>query len=161
MDENARYKEDSDLVRQTKGSFHIVYSYMDEMKKLGLYENATIIITGDHGKSQDITPLDYASCIGFFVKPKGKADTALVQSNAPVSHENLLPTILKSEGLDYTPYGVSAFDVPQDSDLVRHFYYRWDLPTGQHVLEHFEIRGNARDFENWLKIEEIPIQYLP
>ncbi|MCL1851881.1 MAG: hypothetical protein FWF88_02480 [Peptococcaceae bacterium] len=160
MDENAQYTGNSDLVAQTKGSFHILFTYMDEMKKLGLYKDATIVITGDHGKSQDITPLDYASCVGFFVKPRGSAGTPLTQSSAPVSHENLLPTILQSEGLDHASYGVSAFDVPEDADVIRHFYYHLYQSSGN-VLEHFEIRGNARDFGNWRKVEELPVLYLP
>jgi hypothetical protein len=162
IDENAQPTTDSNIVAQTKGCFHIVFRYLDELKKRGLYQDATIIITGDHGKSMDIDPMDFASTIGFFVKPKGSADKPLVQNNAPVSHDNFIPTILKSEGLEYQSYGISAFDVPEDSDVVRHFYYwvsNWN--SGTHVLEHFEIKGNARDFGNWRKIRETPVLYWP
>jgi len=145
-------------VRQTKGCFHILYEYMDKMKALGLYRDATIVITADHGKSWDFYRLDAPSTIGFFVKPRGAADTPLTQSRAPVSHKNLLPTILKSEGLDYAPFGVSAFDVPEDADVTRRFYHRYDVWEGDTFIEHrvevFDIQGSARDFGNWRKVDD-------
>ena len=156
MDENAQRVAESDAVSQTKGAFKFLYEYMDEMKRLELYKDATIIIMADHGISEHINRLDQASTIGFFVKPKGNEGTPLVQNNAPVSHENFIPTILKSEGFDNTQYGISAFDINPDLDVVRNFYYRYDDPqTKKSSLEHFEIRGNAKDFSNWRKVEDI------
>ena len=56
---------------QMKACFKIVYDFLDQMKALGVYEDSTIIILGDHGKSMDKTNLDYAVRTGLFVKPKG------------------------------------------------------------------------------------------
>jgi len=158
MDELAQRSDDTGLVRQTKGCFHILYEYMDRMKALGLYKDATIVITADHGKARDFYQLDAPSAIGFFVKPRGAEGTPPARNHAPVSHENLLPTILKSEGLDYAPFGVSAFDVPEGSDVVRRFYHRYDVWEGDTFIEHrvevFEIQGHAGDFSNWRKIDD-------
>jgi len=41
--------------------FHIVYEYLDQLKQLGMYENSTIIIFGDHGaRKNDTKPLEHA-----------------------------------------------------------------------------------------------------
>jgi len=144
MDENAVYVGSSDLVSQLKGSFNILYHYMDEMKRLGVYEDATIIITGDHGWG--------SNNMGFFVKPRGSAGTPLASNNAPVSHANLLATILKSEGLEYSQFGVSVFDVEQDTDGER-FVVRY-CETGREVL-FYKIIGDARDRGNLILLDSL------
>jgi len=47
----------SSAIIQTKGCFHIVYEYLDQLKQLGMYENSTIIIFGDHGARKNDTNL--------------------------------------------------------------------------------------------------------
>ena len=144
MDENSVHVGSSDLVSQLKGSFNILYHYMDEMKRLGVYEDATIIITGDHGWG--------SNNMGFFVKPRGSADTPLVSNNAPVSHANLLATILKSEGFEYSQFGVSVFDVEQDTDGER-FVVRY-CETGGEVM-FYKIIGDARNLDNMILLESL------
>jgi hypothetical protein len=142
MDENGIYIGESDLVNQTKGCFNILYRYMDEMKRLGVYENATIIIIADHSRE--------SLNIGFFVKPRGSASTPLVQNNAPVSTANLLPTILHSEGFEYSSFGVSAFDVEQDTDGVR-LAMRYSASGNE--VEIYHIIGDARDGNNVILVD--------
>ncbi|MCL2817521.1 MAG: sulfatase-like hydrolase/transferase, partial [Clostridiales bacterium] len=163
MDENSlRAKTRTDVVRQTKGAFNIVFEYIDKMKELGLYENATIIITADHGAPVDDGHLAHTPTIGLFIKPSGSEGTPLKQNNAQVSLENLLPAILQSEGLDHTPFGISAFDVPEDAEIVRPFYNLVNpskTKGSKHVVEYFEIRGHSRQIENWHKISEAKALY--
>ena len=39
----------SDVFKQSQGAIKIVNTYIEELKRLGVYENSTIIVTADHG----------------------------------------------------------------------------------------------------------------
>lgn len=66
----------TDVVSQTKGSFQILYNMFDRMKQLGIYKDAAIIITADHGDPvYDSKPLQKATRIGLFYKPPGAENT--------------------------------------------------------------------------------------
>jgi hypothetical protein len=148
------------ITQQTKGCFEITYEFIRQMKALGIYDDATIIITGDHGKSEDVHNLSMYKTTGLFVKPSRSVGTPLAHSDAPVSHENFRATIIKSAGLDSGAYGEAYFDVPEDAEIKRKFYYRINAKDNQPgVLEVFEIIGDARDFNNWHKIDEVVILY--
>lgn len=135
MDESGLAVAESNLVAQTKGCFSILYNYMDEMKRLGVYEDSTIIILGDHGWG------DFH--IGFFAKPKGSAGTPLIQNSAPVSiSDHFLATILKSEGLEYDAFGTSVFDIEENTTGER-YVVRY-AQTGD-TVEFFKVTGHIRD----------------
>ncbi len=144
--------------RQTMGCFEILYAYMDQMKALGIYKDATILITGDHGKSENHWPLTTAKTTAMFVKPAGSEGTPLVTSDAPITHANFSPTIRDAAGLP--PMGTPIQDVPVDAQVRRDFYYRVDeADSPRKYLEHFVIDGDARNFGNWHKQEELPVEY--
>jgi len=149
MDENANESDNTDANRQTMGCFKILYEYLDEMKNLGIYKDSTVIITADHGRAHKRGGKEVMN-IGMFIKPKGSAALELKKSDAPVSIANLMPAVLQSEGLDYSNFGMPAFDVPMDT--VRYGYYFSDY--NHKLLEYFEIRGKASDLSNWHKIKE-------
>ncbi len=98
-----RVEASKDLnIEQYMGSMQIVYNYIDELKKLGLYENSTIIITADHGdnfESEDVLP-EKVNVI-MFVKPKGKSSEPLAYSNAYASQSDLLPTLAGEVGISF------------------------------------------------------------
>ncbi len=149
---------ESDEYTQTRGCFHILREYFNQMKALGLYDDATIIITGDHGETDTYTPLDTYKTTAFFYKPKGSAGVPMDYSDAPVSHANLQATLIQAAGLDPAPFGRPVADVAEGDGTVRDFYYRVDeqRPGGQRCyLEHFEIHDYAENFDNWEKIEDI------
>ena len=138
-----------------KVSFAIINRYIDEMKRLGVYDNATIIITGDHpsiGSDKEV-PLRWAHVTPLFVKPSTRSGGELVVSEAPVSHADMFSTILKSEGFsDYGAFGESVFDIPE-TDLRERLYYfqRLDTVDGKTNYEMviFRIWGKAADYDNW------------
>lgn len=138
-----------------KASFAIINRYIDEMKRLGVYDNATIIITGDHTSigSDKAVPLRWAHVTPLFVKPASRGSGELVISEAPVSHADMFPTVLKSEGFaDYTGFGESVFDIPEDQNRERLYYFQ-KLDTVDGVTNYemviFRIWGKAADYDNW------------
>ena len=80
----------TDVLEQTMGSFRFLFDSFARMKELGIYDDATIIITADHGSAySDHEPVQCATRIGLFYKPSGASGTPLVQSSAPVSVVNV------------------------------------------------------------------------
>ena len=134
-------------------SFEILNEYIKEMKRLGVYDNSTIIITGDHGFADSRTgDLIMDKITALFVKRAGETEAKVKKSKAQVSHDNLWATIFASEGIafDEAEFGKSVFDVDENEDQVRsHVWQKFD-PLYTHYEEQvFEIKGTAREFKNW------------
>jgi hypothetical protein len=139
MDENLQWVEEATRVEQATGCFKIVFEYIHQLKALGLYEDATIIITGDHGDflgDQIHKPMHTA----LFVKPSGSADTPLAFSHAPVSPAQLPGTIMEGLFGDDGGFGSTYLDIEEGADMTR------ELDVN---LWRYEIKGDGRDFANW------------
>lgn len=163
MDEEGNILElgTGNVVDQTKGYFNLVKRYLDEMKRLGLYEDATIIILGDHGVSEDTEDLNRYKTTGFFVKPAGVSEGILKISEKQVSQANFQATVIEEAGLDATAYGRSVFDIGEDEEMTRRFLYKVDGNENHEeaILQEFEIRGRASDFANWTFVRDYPVQF--
>lgn len=118
-DENGNYQEKTSVEETARGCMTIMEGYLNELKRLGVYDNATIIITADHGGDwkEDLQVI-------YFVKQPGETHEASPVTNAPVSHCDLLPTIAQMAGLDYTKYGNSINDFSQDEQRERTIWVR-------------------------------------
>lgn len=156
VDENGQAvaTNESNRERQARGSMKVVFEYMDQLKKLGLYDEATIIVTADHGVwfLTDDPPRDPVSPI-MLVKPSndstGEHGAAAI-SDMPVSHDDLHSTIIGAMGGDATKYGATFFEI-NDPNRVRYY----DSTTsagdqGQRFVE-YEITGSIFDMSNWKK----------
>ena len=145
---------------QTRGSFANLKRIFNRMKELGIYEDATIIITGDHGNPiSDRKPIQVATRIGLFYKPSGSAGTPFATSAAPVSTDNIPATIMKALGADYSAYGAALDEVAEDADITRYTYKSViGEKTGREVgLYTYTVTGDAADFDNWKIIDHIDI----
>lgn len=145
-----------------KNSFKIINEYIKEMKKLGIYKDATIIITGDHADPKfDYGEIDAPRLTAFFVKPSGVGDKkeGLKTSTAQVSHENLWGTIFKSEGISVEGFAPSVFDVKEGENQTRTYY--WDYHNHAYTKFwrcEYKITGSARNISNWtLKDSDITL----
>lgn len=143
-------------VSQAKGSIGIVYEYMEQMKQLGVYESATIMITADHGQNhyldnEDGVPLgfeDHTSSPIMLVKQSGaNGEGSMTESKAPTSHAELGASIIKAMGGDYKRYGRAFDEIGTDEDRVREFIYG---RFGKAPFIHYNIYGDVRDFRNWV-----------
>lgn len=134
-----------------KNSFKIVNEFIKMLKDKGLYENATIIITGDHSNPvSDVRELRESRRTALFVKPRG-VDGEFKISSAQTSHKDIWATIFKSEGLDYTDYGTSVFDISETENRVRKYvWHTYATDLDEYV---YEINGKASDFSKWKMIE--------
>lgn len=145
-------------LQQTTGSFKILKEYIRQMKELGIYENSTIIITGDHAGDdgwENVSGYSHAMNTALLVKEKGAAGTKLVTSNAPVSQDNLQAEIVKSAGLTTShDYGKAYSDIVENDETVirTHYFLRYTRSARRDEVVTYEIKGDGRKFENWKEV---------
>ncbi len=151
------------MYQQTKGNLNIIVEYIENLKNLGLYDDTTIIVTADHGWTGTMERLDKPRLISLFVKPKNADITKpLAVSEAPVSQDNIRPTVLRALGIDSTAYGPAIEDIAEGDDVVRYFYMSGSnkmLTNRDTNLVTYEIRGDAKVFDNWKVHSVVPMEY--
>lgn len=140
----------SSMESQGKGSLKIVYAYMEQLKALGKYDAATIIITADHGQGNISDTEKYSgqpdktSRTMFLVKRSGEHHANMEVSEAPVSQAELLPTILSALGMEHASCGRTFEEIPVDEKRVRRYI---DI-YGNYNVE-YVIDGHAADLDSW------------
>lgn len=115
--EDGHYLRESTREATAKGCMVIVEEYLNQLKELGVYNDATIIITSDHGGPRD-------SQVIFFMKNPGETHDAYVETSAPISLLDYQATIAKAVGIDEKPYGVAVGDIPEDMVRPRTVWVR-------------------------------------
>ena len=150
MDENGNAAE-SNATRAALGCFKLIRMYLDEMRRLGVYDDATVVITGDHpwAVNDHVEPTQPRQT-ALFVKEAGAADTPLTVSTAQVSQENLIPTLVKSAGLNTDrTWGTAYSEVPEGVNTERHHIFELTDENGDSALVDFRVCGPGNDFANW------------
>ncbi len=139
------------VVSQLQGCFGMIEDYIAELKSLGLYEDATIIITGDHARAMDDTvDVEDARVTALFVKEKGKSGTPLAYSSAPVCQADLWASVVKSAGLaSEVDYGEAFWEIDENSSRKRQYLFEKSSDSGDEIVV-YEVVGDANVFENWI-----------
>ncbi|MBR4032488.1 MAG: sulfatase-like hydrolase/transferase [Clostridia bacterium] len=159
--EEANDKEKNDTTMALKQSLTIIYEYIEEMKRLGVYDDATIVITGDHPAALSDTKLigeasksdNGTRVTTMLFKRSGDSGTALKTSTAQISQDELWATIYESEGLKSLKTGESFFDIPEGVDRERRYLFelsvtREDKSRADEIVT-YKIVGTARNRDNW------------
>ena len=116
IDEHVNHVEDDSVsIEQVQLGLNIILEeYFEQLRSLGVYDDATIIITADHGQyidSLDLQPI-------YLIKPAGQTQDSMTVNTAPISSEDFIPTVLGVIGEDYSTFGTSVFDhVPGESRI--------------------------------------------
>lgn len=141
LDEYAKlHSEKTDVIRQAKGALYIVENYIAQMKDLGIYDNATIIIMADHGDKNEDFQINNSAHAILLVKPSN-ALTGFTVSSAPISYFDLHATLFSEMGIDK---GDSFFDIPEGLERERKFYEHFSEAGIFQVLE-YSVEGNIND----------------
>ena len=154
MDENGN-RASSTLEQQCLGSLRIVSEYLAQLKRLGVYDNTTFILTADHGFWGLEPDISAATTPILLVKPAKSTEDSYLTSEVPTGHLDIPATIIESAGGDYsTPDGMPVWDVTQ-TERPR-LYQATSAEEVNGKLEwttarEWVIAGSARDFENWSK----------
>ncbi len=142
--------QENEIKASVENSFRVVNEYIRVLKEKNLYKDATIVITGDHSAAIDdaVAPKG-AKLTALFFKPSGSDGTPLAQSNAPVAHENIWPSIMKSENIVREGEGTGLFDI-RESDANRERKYIWHTYVSEQCDEYiYSVKGSGKNFDNW------------
>lgn len=153
---NAGYTPDA--ITTVRGEFEILGMWFDEMKRLGIYDNSTVIIIGDHARQVTYEEaiaekLDSELLTGLLIKPAGAEHGKLKTDTESELYNVYFPaSILEYAGLDHSALGISYNDaistglhterILRPYDFGGHF----DRPMLPGV---YRVNGNAMDFSNW------------
>ncbi len=139
-----------------RGCMTILEEYLNQLKALGVYDRATIIVTADHGDVYEVQPV-------LFVKGPGEAHERSPVNNAPVTHREFLPTLAEYAGLDPTQYGLgrSIHDFAPGEQRERTYWNRNSDPGykgvpsfdglksgGSNVFYGYTYTGGRQEIEN-------------
>ena len=105
-------EEESDRVTALHGYLEMLRTFFEYLKEAGVYDDAAIIISADHG---------YFECfqtVGL-VKLPGEHREEMEVSSAPVAQEDVMPTILSLAGVDHEELGTTFFDWDETDHRVR------------------------------------------
>ncbi|MBQ1945642.1 MAG: hypothetical protein II343_01820, partial [Clostridia bacterium] len=112
VNEVAGWDEASTLEECAAGYMLMVTEYINQLKALDLYDDATIIITSDHGDKENSMQVLY------FIKEPHVTREEMAVNSAPVSHKEFIGTILHNIGAEY-PYGQTIYDFTEDDERER------------------------------------------
>ncbi len=130
---------------------YITSYYLKELKRLGVYDNSTIIITADHGDwvaSMDLPEMATSPILLY--KPANAPAEPVKVSSAPISHSDYFGTILDALGQSYAKYGTKFSDYSDGDEREREFLYiTHDQSAHVHSLLGYVINGDVNDFANW------------
>lgn len=96
----------SNLHTTQMGIHQIMQEYISQLKEMGMYDNSVIIVTADHGWAPTYTDPQPV----FLIKQANEFHDELQVSTAPISHDDMLATILDVLGFDYEKSGTSIYD---------------------------------------------------
>lgn len=148
--------EKNDSNSALKQSFSIINRFLKSLKELGVYDDATIIITGDHAAPiSDFEDPDGPRRTAMFFKRSEDSFDGYKVSHAPVTHAEIWPTIMKSAGINVgEEYGKTYFDYSEGEERTR--YYDFQLSTdGGYEVVRYRITGSGKDFDNWTIYERV------
>ena len=138
------------LEEQTQASLNIVFEYLKQLRELDRYDDATVIITADHGVQletqyyKDNGEVDRTTNPVILIKQSQEKHDAMVVENVAVSQASFFPTICKALNIEYNGTE-KAFDELTDKDNVERTY---ESVWGD-AIDIFAITGDARLKENW------------
>ncbi|MCQ2751922.1 MAG: hypothetical protein MJ189_02335 [Coriobacteriales bacterium] len=129
-------------------TFKIVKEYLDQLRTLGLYNNASIILTADHGfYSNRGESLNYTESPFLMVKQAGQFEGKVKHSKIQTSHKDLFPQIIKMVGGQYAQYGTPIDEVAEGKRDRYCFTTCGDVPDTAYI--ECKVSGEATSLSAW------------
>ena len=142
MDEQGKKSKDATRETQVAGCFAGVSKMLQDLKDKGIYDDATIIITSDHGDKK-------AGEYSMFLLKRAGDHEAYRTSSAPVSHFDLPVYLASLVGKELpNEYGKSYDDVGENEERERHVFYNTSGNSKLRVNEYVS-KGAAGDYDSW------------
>ena len=142
-----------------RGEFQIISEYLEQMKRLGVFDNSTIIILGDHGRpplssvvNKEVRITD-SILTGLLIKQEtAPRETLKTDLETFLSNRYIPATILECAGIDHSKFGVSIQDVIRGKLKIQRYFECYGF-NGFFIAYSdwgsYRIDGPAADFTNW------------
>ena len=139
--------EQSDRVSQDEGCFHIVEEILNDLKENGHYDDATIILTADHGN------MHLAEQPYFLIKQAG-AEGDYQDNDAPLSLFDLPVILYESMGLTAPAqeFGLSLGEVDGLKERER-FFFQNVSGSSRVLINEYSTTGAAGDYDAMTLVE--------
>jgi hypothetical protein len=163
LNENLEYDDTMTrgFSRQAAASVKIAARFVEELKRIGVYDNSLIFILADHGDWQVM--IDAANPF-LLVKRIGEKGRLKI-SKAPVTFGEISSTVAREIGIPQSFEGVSLFGIPDSAQRERKFrYYKWmsdDYGFNNDYVKNlveYSIYGDVQDANSW---KETFVEYTP
>ena len=151
-------KVEGNMVDQIIGSFCFVNDYLNELRRLGVYDDATIIVTADHGWAEmNAEYISHESSPVMLVKPSQNAKQAAAslryEYTMQVSQWDVNPTLIDAIGYDSTKYPLTGISIWRNTGASRVRYFLHlvaDTETYEDFwFREYRIDGNAVDLGSY------------
>lgn len=133
--------------QQLKGVLKEVELYLDMLKASGVYEQSTIIVTGDHGQHQEGS---LETNPGILIK-KAYQEQDFSESTVPIHFRNVVATMASTFSPDYSAYGPSVYDITHESDVER--YHTVDETVRKRAFAE-ELNEDVEEYSRYLVSED-------
>jgi len=153
-------------VHHLEQNFAAIEIYFEKMKEIGVYDNSTIIIIGDHGDNYAEYPdTFFPTSTSVLIKPRGSTGELIINNEAELSHKYFPASILEAAGFSHSELGLSFFDIIEGASPppTRTIYAHSDWwgsfeefgTSGMtmSLVGLFEVTGNSNYEENWVFVE--------
>ena len=155
------YEGENDVYKTVRGDFEILSEYFRQMKELGIYDNSTIIVLGDHGRAprelKYRSELDGAITSALLIKPAGADDVKLETDRYHELSLAYFPaSILEYAGISRSGSGLSFSDVINEDISEPRYIRGWDFAGYGCMVKKrgYKVTGDARDFSNWELLDD-------
>jgi hypothetical protein len=143
---------------EARFSLRVFLDLLDRLRSLGLYEDALIILQGDHGSDYPpvvggrtvVLPADRTVTL-LAIKAPGSTGP-LVTSEAPSSIADLPATLAALLDLGHPFPGQSLLEMEQDFPRTRRFFQYLGSDRDQATLRRFAVTGSIFDPGNWREL---------
>jgi len=142
-------------------SVEILDTYFTKLKEIGVYDNCTIILLGDHGAGYETHGVPELT--GLLIKPKGSRGVLKTDSIYELSNKYLGASVLEIAGITSGLPDITYFDILSGaSPQIRYLFNLsdWWASWAEYGTEArmvyygtYEVRGDASDAGNWVYIE--------
>lgn len=134
-------------VSQAKGALKIVYEYIEQLKALGKYDDATIVITADHGYTERLSDKggnmqDVSLPILFVKEPYDNNTEQMKINNAPVCHADIISTLESIIGVENEENTLK--EISEKEERVRTLKI-----CSNELYQKYEINGDVRKLDSW------------
>ena len=154
----------------------VVRQYLDNLKKLGVYDDSTIIIMADHG-SHDLHKYPNSTPM-FMIKEANRSSEELTLNSAPIYYTDLMSTYLINAGLfdeekDRDLFGSSIYDFEEGEKRERIAHYRYNdknyppskksplVPSfGYNVIYSFKYTGDSKNLLTSVRVGPMQIDHM-